>query len=380
MYSKTTEADDSLKVRNRKILETSVIVIISNFLLALMKAVIGLMTHSIAITLDAINNITDAGSSVITIIGTKLAARKADKKHPWGHGRIEYLSSMILGALVFSAGISSFIDSVKNIRNPQTPEYNAISLIIIAICVLVKIVLGKYTVAVGQKINSSSLVNSGKDASMDALISTTTIVAALIFIFLNLSLEAWLGAIISLYIIKAGLEMQFDTISEILGQRVDPEIVRAVQKTVEEFPEVHGVYDMVFHDYGPNRMNGSLHIEVDDTMRADEISDLIRRITGEVYNKHQVILTAIGIYSKNTENEAATQLREDITKIAESFEHVLQIHGFYIKENHVRFDVIVDFEASNREEICNKIASRVQEKYPEYQIQAFLDTDYTFSE
>ena len=178
MYSKTTETDDSLKVRNRKILETSVIVIISNFLLALMKAVIGLMTHSIAITLDAINNITDAGSSVITIIGTKLAARKADKKHPWGHGRIEYLSSMILGALVFSAGISSFIDSVKNIRNPQTPEYNAISLIIIAICVLVKIVLGKYTVAVGQKINSSSLVNSGKDASMDALISTTTIVLA----------------------------------------------------------------------------------------------------------------------------------------------------------------------------------------------------------
>ncbi|MCR4903981.1 MAG: cation diffusion facilitator family transporter [Butyrivibrio sp.] len=375
-----TEIIDNISRRNKEIVKTGIIGITANVFLALFKAVIGVSTQSIAITLDAVNNITDAGSSIITIVGTKLAEKKPDKEHPWGHGRIEYLSAMILAALVLTAGLSSFIEAVQNIVNPRTPEYSPLPLIIIGICVLVKIFLGKYTTAVGKKVNSETLVNSGKDALMDALVSTSTIIAALIFIFTDISLEPYLGAVISILIIKTGIEMESVTISEIMGERVSSAITKAVIETVESYPEVHGVYDAVFHDYGPNRVNGSLHIEVDDTMVASEISNLIRRITIDVFNKHGVMLTAIGIYSMNTGNEKAMKLREEITKIALSHEHVLQLHGFYLKGNDVQFDIIVDFDAKNRAQICDHIAREVHDIYPELNVNAFLDADYSFSE
>lgn len=373
-------AIDSIQKRNRIIVKTSIYGITANVLLALMKAIIGITSNSIAILLDAVNNITDAGSSIVTIVGTRLAAKKPDKKHPWGHGRIEYLSAMILGALVISAGASSLIEAIHKIITPDTPSYTSTSLIIVGVCVLVKIVLGRYTISIGEKVNAETLVNSGKDASMDAVISSTTLIAALIFIFTGVSLEAWLGCLISVMIVKAGVDMLLGTISELLGQRANSDVAREVKKTVESFPQVHGVYDMVFHDYGPNRVNGSLHIEVDDTMMAPEISDLIRRITLKVYSVNQVALTAIGIYSMNTQDDLAIEIRDEINKIAMSHEHVLQVHGFYIKPNSVQFDVIIDFDAKDRAEVLQAVVNEVKQKLPGYYIQAFLDADYSFTE
>jgi cation diffusion facilitator family transporter len=368
------------EARNQLIIRTSILGISANVMLALLKALVGMATHSIAITLDAVNNFTDAGSSVITIAGTKLASKKPDKKHPWGHGRIEYLSAMLLGTLVLSAGISSMIEAVRKILLPQKAEYTSVSLILVAICVLVKIFLGRYVISAGKRANSETLVNSGRDALLDALVSATTLAAALIYLVYGISLEAWLGALICVLIIRTGVEMQLNTISEILGQRVDPDIVRAVQKTVESFDEVHGVYDMIFHDYGPGRVNGSLHVEVDDTMTAREISDLLRRIAVKVYQEHQVQLTAVGIYSMNIKDKKAVRLREEITKIAMAHSHVLQLHGFSLNDNIVQFDIIVDFEADDPEKIRDEIAAEVSAAYPELTVQAFCDADYTFSE
>ena len=368
------------EARNQLIIRTSILGISANVMLALLKALVGMATHSIAITLDAVNNFTDAGSSVITIAGTKLASKKPDKKHPWGHGRIEYLSAMLLGTLVLSAGISSMIEAVRKILLPQKAEYTSVSLILVAIWVLVKIFLGRYVISAGKRANSETLVNSGRDALLDALVSATTLAAALIYLVYGISLEAWLGALICVLIIRTGVEMQLNTISEILGQRVDPDIVRAVQKTVESFDEVHGVYDMIFHDYGPGRVNGSLHVEVDDTMTAREISDLLRRIAVKVYQEHQVQLTAVGIYSMNIKDKKAVRLREEITKIAMAHSHVLQLHGFSLNDNIVQFDIIVDFEADDPEKIRDEIAAEVSAAYPELTVQAFCDADYTFSE
>ena len=368
------------EARNQLIIRTSILGISANVMLALLKALVGMATHSIAITLDAVNNFTDAGSSVITIAGTKLASKKPDKKHPWGHGRIEYLSAMLLGTLVLPAGISSMIEAVRKIVLPQKAEYTSVSLILVAICVLVKIFLGRYVISAGRRANSETLVNSGRDALLDALVSATTLAAALIYLVYGISLEAWLGALICVLIIRTGVEMQLNTISEILGQRVDPDIVRAVQKTVESFDEVHGVYDMIFHDYGPGRVNGSLHVEVDDTMTAREISDLLRRIAVKVYQEHQVQLTAVGIYSMNIKDKKAVRLREEITKIAMAHSHVLQLHGFSLNDNIVQFDIIVDFEADDPEKIRDEIAAEVSAAYPELTVQAFCDADYTFSE
>ena len=379
-FSGITPKDAYIEERNRVIIRTSILGITANVVLALLKALVGMATHSIAITLDAVNNFTDAGSSVITIAGTKLASKKPDKKHPWGHGRIEYLSAMLLGALVLSAGISSLIEAVRKIIDPRTPEYTSVSLILVAICVLVKIFLGRYVTSAGRRAKSETLVNSGRDALLDALVSASTLAAALLYLLYGVSLEAWIGALISVLIIKTGFEMQLNTISEILGQRVDADLVRAVCRTVESFDEVYGVYDMIFHNYGPNRVNGSLHVEVDDAMTAREISDLLRRIAVKVYQEHQVQLTAIGIYSMNTKDRKAMRLREEITKIAMAHNHVLQLHGFSLKENVVQFDIIVDFEADDPEKIRDEITAEVSAAYPELTVQAFCDADYNFSE
>lgn len=289
--------------REKIVIKTSVIGIITNIFLAAFKAGIGLLSNSIAIVLDAVNNISDAGSSIITIVGTKLAGKAPDKKHPFGHGRIEYLSAMMIAVIILYAGTTSLIESVKQIIKPETPDYNPTSLIIIAVAVVVKIVLGAYVKKVGEKVKSDSLVNSGADATLDAVISFSTLVAAVIFMVFNLALEAYLGAVIALIIIKSGIEMLRGTISQLLGEQNDLEVAKAIKKTVMGFKNVLGVYDLILNNYGPNRWNGSLHIEVPDTLSVVELDQLLREISVKVVKEHRVLLTAIGVYSVNTKDE-----------------------------------------------------------------------------
>ena len=252
--------------RGRVIVRTSVIGILANVLLAAFKAFVGLVSGSIAIVLDAVNNISDAASSLITIIGTKLAGKSPDKKHPFGYGRIEYLSAMVISVLVLYAGITSFIESVKAIINPVKPDYTAVSLVIVAVGVAVKILLGRYVKSVGRRVNSDSLINSGEDATLDSIISAATLVAAAIYLLFNVSLEAYLGAVIAAIIIKSGVEMLRDTLSKILGERTDATLAREIKKTITSYPEVSGAYDLIMHNYGPDSYNGSVHIEVPDIL------------------------------------------------------------------------------------------------------------------
>ena len=364
--------------REKTIVRTSIIGIIANVFLASFKAVIGLMTHSIAIVLDAVNNISDAGSSLITIIGTKLAAREPDKKHPFGYGRIEYLSAMIISVIVLYAGITSFVESVKQIIHPETPDYTPVSLIIVAVAVVVKILLGRYVKGVGEKVNSDSLVNSGEDATLDSIISASTLAAAAIFLLFHISLEAWLGAIISLVIIKSGIEMLRDTISQILGERNDTELAAGIQKTITGFPDVQGAYDLILNNYGPNSWNGSVHIEVPDTYSADRLDQLIREITVKVLHEHQVLLTAVGVYSVNTTDEEVIAAQQKVREIALSHEHVTQLHGFYLQkeEKTMRFDIVVSFDAKDRKAVYREVVADVQKAFPGYTLQVALDTDF----
>ena len=364
--------------REKTIIRTSVIGIVANVFLAAFKAVIGLMTHSIAIVLDAVNNISDAGSSLITIVGTKLAGREPDKKHPFGYGRIEYLSAMIISVIVLYAGITSFVESVKQILHPETPEYTAVSLVIVGVAVVVKILLGRYVKGVGVKVNSDSLVNSGEDATLDSIISASTLVAAAVFLIFHVSLEAWLGAVISLVIIKSGIEMLRDTISQILGERNDTELAKSIKSTVLGFPDVQGAYDLVLNNYGPDAWNGSVHIEVPDTYSADRLDLLIRSIQAEVYRQHRVILTAIGVYSVNTTDEESIAAQRKVREIVFSHEHVTQLHGFYLvrEPRTLRFDLVVSFEAKDRRAVFEEAVADVQKAFPEYTLQAVLDTDF----
>ena len=367
------------KIREKTIVKTSIIGIVTNVFLAGFKAVIGLLSNSIAIVMDAVNNISDAGSSIITIIGTKLAGREPDKKHPFGYGRIEYLSAMIISVIILYAGVTSLVESIKKIINPDTPDYSTVSLIIVGVAVVVKIVLGRYVKSVGKKVNSASLVNSGEDATLDSVISASTLLAAIVFMITDVSLEAWLGAVISLVIIKSGFEMLKDTVSQILGERNDPDLTNSIKETVREFPDVQGAYDLVLNNYGPDTWNGSIHIEVPDTYTASQLDKLIRKIQETVYLKYRVVLTAIGVYSVNTKDTEIMEAEKSIREIVLAHQHVLQMHGFYMdkEEKSMRFDIVVSFNAGDRRAVYQAVTADVQKAFPDYKVQLSMDTDFS---
>ncbi len=367
--------------RDKIIVRTSVIGIVTNIFLSVFKLIVGVLTNSIAITLDAVNNISDAASSIITIIGTKLAGKDPDKKHPFGYGRVEYFSALIISIIVLYAGITSFQESVKSILNPQAPSYGTAALIIVGVGVVVKVLLGRYFVGIGEKVDSGSLVASGKDATSDAVISLSTLVAAFIYMFTNVSLESYLGAIISVVIIKAGIDMLRETISRLLGERVDADLAREIGETIRSFPAVSGVYDFVLNDYGPDSFQGSVHIEVPDTYTANELDQLLRNISIKVLQKHHVVLTAIGVYSINTTDERAVEVRNKVLDMALSHEHISQVHGFYLDEENksIRFDLVVSFDAKDRREVYREVLAKIQAEYPEYTLIATMDTDFIAS-
>lgn len=378
----SSEAADALKQsedRDRIIVRTSVIGILANVFLATFKAAAGLLSNSISVTLDAVNNLSDAASSIITIVGTKLAGKAADKKHPFGYGRIEYLSAMVISLIVLYAGITSFTESVKKILNPETPDYGTLALVIIAVGVAVKILLGRFVKSTGEKVHSDSLIASGSDATLDSVISASTLAAAFIYLFFGLSLEAWLGAVIAVVIIKSGIEMLRDTLSEILGERADADLARKIKKTVTGFPDVYGAYDLVLNNYGPDRYNGSIHIEVPDTCSANQLDELLRSIQMKVYQENNVLLTAIGVYSKNTKDDKAARIEEQVRAIVLNQQYVLEMHGFYYDEaaHTIRFDAVISFDSPDRYQTYRQIVSKVQETFPEDRIIAALDTDYS---
>ena len=363
--------------REKTIVTTGIIGIVANVFLASFKALIGVAAHSTAMVLDAVNNFSDVLSSLVAIIGTKIASKKPDKKHPLGHGRVEYLAQMIIAALIIYAGLTAMIESVKKIINPVEPEHSALSLAIISVAIVVKIALGLFVRKQGKKVKSDLLMSSGTDALFDAILSTAVLVSAVILLVFKFNIEAYVSVAISLFILKAGLEIIFEAVDDMLGHRVEAEYTRKVKESVNSFDEVHGAYDIVLHNYGPERYLGSVHIEVDDTMTAHQIDALTRSITEKVYLDTGIILTAVGIYSNNSSDEHLMQMRNEIAGLVVDHKHILQIHGFYVDEERKKivFDVVVDFEEQDREGLIAHIVGDVKEALPGYDVQVTIDND-----
>ena len=372
------DARELMQSRGKTIVRTSMIGIGANILLAAFKAFVGLAASSVAIVSDAVNNLTDALSSIITIVGTKLAAKAPDKKHPMGHGRAEYMTALVVSAIVFYAGITIFIDSVKKIVHPSSPSYTAASIIILAAAVVVKIILGSYTKAVGKRVNSGSLEASGADALNDAILSSSVLASTVIFMIWGLDIEAYIGILIAIMILKAAYEMISEAVSDMLGKRADKELSHAIKQTIARSEGVHGVYDLILNNYGPENYIASAHIEVDDNMTAAEIDALSRVVQAQVYSEHSVILAALGVYAVNTGSDEISRLRSDIRHMVMQHDGALQMHGFFIdqKTSTVSFDVIIDF-AVDRQAVYQDIVKEVSEKYPQYRFSVALDTDFS---
>lgn len=364
--------------RNKVIIRTSIIGIIANIFLAAFKAAVGLAANSIAVVLDAVNNLSDALSSIVTIIGTRLANKLPDRKHPLGHGRIEYLSAMLVSALVLYAGITALIESVKKIITPEEADYSMVSLIVIASAVIVKILLGRYVKAQGEKVNSGSLIASGSDATFDAILSASVLLSAVIFMTTGIALEAYVGVIIAIFIIKAGLEMMSETLSEIIGRRPDAELSKRIKALINEEEDVRGAYDLLINNYGPDRNYASVHIELPDIMTVEQVDIITRKIESKIYRETGVILTGVGVYSYNTKNDEASEMRNLIQEKVLSHDWALQMHGFYVDlaEKTLRFDVVMSFDIRPREGL-EIVYNEIHEMYPDYSITISPDIDIT---
>ena len=363
--------------RSQRIVRTSVIGIVANLVLVAFKAAVGLATNSIAVILDAVNNLSDALSSIITIVGTKLSGRRPDKKHPYGHGRIEYLTSVAIAVIVLLAGLTSLRESLGKAIHPEETSYSAASLAIIAAAVIVKLLMGRYVKKVGEEINAGSLIASGSDASFDALLSFTTLIAAGAKLLWNWQIEGVLGVLISAFIIKAGVEMLLDPINSIIGMRADAGLAVPLKEMICSFPEVRGAYDLTLHNYGPSQTIGSVHIEVPDNMTARQIHYLTRCISARAYEEFGVLLS-VGIYAANDSSAELTEIRRTAEELVAQTPEILQMHGFFGDEERklILFDLIIDFSA-DAASVRNDITEQLMKKYPKYRFDIVLDSDYS---
>lgn len=362
--------------REKTIIRAGILGIIVNIVLVIFKAIVGILANSIAIVLDALNNFSDALSSIITIIGTKLASKKPDKKHPFGHGRIEYFASVIIAILVLLAGITALKESIEKTIKPVHANYSIYSIIIISVAVIVKFVFGKHIKKIGESVNSKSLIAAGIDSIFDSVLSLSTLIAALISIIWNISLEGPLGIVLSIIIIKSSIDILKETIDDMIGVRIDSDLSIKLKDFINSFDNVYGTYDLNLNNYGPNTIIGSAHIEVPDNMLAKEIHMLTKEISYRVFDKFGIILT-IGIYASNDSDKESKKIKEELEKTVKLYPNVLQIHGFYLdkKTNTIYFDLVIDFEEENSTKLRQRIVRDLKEKYPKYKYIVVIDAD-----
>ncbi|MBQ5937335.1 MAG: cation transporter [Bacteroidaceae bacterium] len=364
--------------RSQEIIRTSWIGIAANVLLAGFKAAVGLLASSVAIVMDAVNNLSDALSSVITIVGTKLSQRPPDRKHPFGFGRVEYFSAIIIAVIVLSAGITSLIESVKKIFNPSEPTYTTLTLVVIVVAIAVKLILGQYVKRKGEQLKSDALIASGSDALFDAVITLATLVSAGVMLLWGFSLDGILGALISLVIIKAGIEMLASPVNELLGKSISAELTNQIKKEVSEFEGVHGVYDLILHNYGPDIQIGSLHINVYDTMSAHEIHGLTRKITMQMIERHNIVMT-VGVYAIATGENRRAELQTKVMQMLAAHPEIVQVHGFYYskQDNMLSVDVVPDISVHDEAAFVGQLTAELQPLVPDKQVVIVVDHNYS---
>ena len=369
----------SSETRNKKIIKTSIIGIIANFILAIFKVVVGFLSGSIAIILDAVNNLSDTLSSIVTIAGVKFANRAPDKNHPLGHGRFEYLGAAIIATVISYIGFTAIFESIGKIINPNEVNYTFITFLVVSVSVIIKILLGCYYKKIAKQVDSDSLKNSGFDAMMDALISAATIIAGLIYVIWGISIEAYLATLISVFIIYSGFRMLRESFSVILGERVDSDLSRRIKQAICEIDGVYGAYDLLIHDYGTGRSYASVNIDVLDTLSVVEVDDISREVRRLVGQRFHIYVSSVGIFPINTKDKHTVEVRNNIKAMMLMNDHIRQIHGFRIDEKakEITFDVVIDFSVEDQNALRRRIIKELKRVYPDYHFVISIDLDFS---
>ncbi len=357
---------------------TSTLGIITNILVASVKVIIGLLASSIAIISEGVNNAADVLTSVLTLVGTKLAGKHPDKEHPFGYGRIEYLTGLIISVLILVTGIEMLLGSVKLMFNPaEDLSISYVSLAVVAISAVVKFALGVYTIKMGKKAGSSALEGVGIDSRGDAFASLITIISALAFLIFGWTIDAYAGAITSLLIIKAGLEVLKDTISEILGRTGDHELAEKIYKEVRATEGVIGAADMMLHNYGPDAWSGSVNLEIDHKKTVGEVYQILHQLQLRIMYEYHVVMV-FGLYAVDEDLEFTRDLRKKIAEFVAATDHVTSFHAVYLEPEtkNLYCDLIVDYDLRDWDCLRQQFTEYMKQWYPERTIILTIETEF----
>lgn len=351
--------------------------ILVNLVMAIVKIGIGMASSSMAIMSEGINNATDSATSLLTIIGTKLAGKHPTKDHPFGFGRIEYLTSIIIAILIIITGYELLTGSVDKILHPEPIEITYTTIAIIAFSAIVKLALGQYTIKEGKRIDSGSLVAVGLENRADSIVSVITILSSLAFLLFDISLDAHAGVLTSLFILKAGFDVIQETLSELLGRKGDKEIAASLYKIIRKEPIIYNVADMMLHNYGPDSYSGSVNIEVDNKYSLSEIYTAIHKLQLKIM--HDMNITMVfGIYAIDQDHELLVEMRQYIANFIRKKEHVLSYHALYIHpdNNDIYCDIVVDYDLKDWDALREDFTVYMAEKYPNSKLELVIETEY----
>ena len=371
------------KIRNAYGLLGGTVGIITNFLLFLVKLSIGLITTSIAIMADAFNNLSDAASSVITIVGFKLAERPADKNHPFGHGRMEYVSALIVAFLVMLVGLQFVKSSFERIFNPVQIKFEIIPFILLLISISLKLWLSKFNKFVGNKINSSALKAASVDALGDVFTSSCVAISFFISKFTDIPIDGYFGIFVALFIVYSGFSLIKETVNPLLGEAPDPELVDEIKKMILSYDHITGVHDLIIHNYGPGRSMASIHAEIPCDISVVQIHEIIDQAEREVSKKLNMYLVIHMDPVCITDSET-NDLFNEVNKIIQYNPLTKSMHDFRVIDNGdsktLIFDVVVNSKLAKKvmtnDELKEDITNSVRETHPNYQCIITIDYDY----
>lgn len=360
---------------------SSVVGIVSNIILFILKFIMGTLSGSVSIVSDAFNNLSDCGSCLITLFGYKMATKPADKDHPFGHGRLEYLISFVVAAVIMFVGAQLFGNSVKKVIHPEPIVFSWIVLISLIISILVKIWMSLFNKKLGNKINSPVMLATSKDSANDVIATFATLIALVCSLFTTLPIDGIMGCIVSVIILLAGFEIIKETVDELLGKPADPQIVSMIKEILMADEAVLGIHDMLIHSYGPGVIFGSVHAEVDANQNILEIHDAIDDLERKVYDDCKVVLT-VHMDPVEVDNEQVMELKNMIAEMLAEIDETISFHDFRVvfgnTHTNLIFDVLIPFDYKySEEEIKQMINEKLSTKETKYYAVITVDRDFT---
>lgn len=384
-FVKNYEDTESIEVRTSYGMLSGIVGILCNVFLFSVKLLIGIILNSISVTADAFNNLSDAGSSIISLVGVKMAGKPADADHPFGHGRIEYIAALIVSFLVIQVGVTFFKDSVGKIFLPEEMSFHLVSVLILIFSIGIKLWLGMFNKALGTRINSKVMMAAATDSIGDVITTGATIVSILVFHFFSLNIDGIIGVLVACIVIWAGIGIARDTLAPLIGTGADPVLYREIISMVENYPGIVGSHDLIVHNYGPGRSMASIHAEVSREANIEDSHETIDRIEREVSKKLGIFLV-IHMDPVETRNEKILALKARVEEVARSLDNRLSIHDFRFvdgkKQINLIFDLVVpgDYDEEMKDDIRYQIMNKISDLDKRYQCVITIDRSFVSEE